>query len=303
MTRIEIRSKTASFLIILAVYIGAFAIGLLVFRLSYGMHILISTLLANIAATLVVWGSGLLFANSSVYDPYWSVTPLAIVFLWIVIKEISFSVTDILIIAAIAIWGIRLTVNWATRWKGLHHQDWRYTMLKDKSPRLWFLTNLVGINLMPTIIVFIALVPVYFVIGEEKPLSIITVFGFIVCIYAVLIQAISDRQMDMFKKDRSNKNKYIDQGLWKYSRHPNYLGEISFWWGIWLMQMGIVPQKWATVSGPIFVTLLFIFVSIPMMERHILASKPSYSRYQKQVSTLRFMPRKRMAKPTSKMKV
>ncbi|MCJ7665887.1 MAG: DUF1295 domain-containing protein, partial [Actinobacteria bacterium] len=112
---------------------------------------LTSTLLADIAATLVVWGFGILFANSSIYDPYWSVAPLIILSYWIIIREVSFSVIDILFMAAIAIWGIRLTLNWAIRWKGLHHQDWRYTMLKEKSPRLWFLINLFGINLMPTV--------------------------------------------------------------------------------------------------------------------------------------------------------
>jgi len=294
MTRFRIRNRTISFLIVLAIYIFAFAIGLLVLKLSSGMNMLISTLLADVAATLVVWVFGMLFVNSSVYDPYWSVAPLAILSIWIISKEISYSVTDILFIIAITIWGIRLTVNWATRWKGLQHQDWRYTILKEKSPRLWFFTNLFGINLMPTVTVFIALTPVYFGIGQEKPLSIITGFGFAICIYAVLIQTISDIQMDLFRKNSSNKNKYIDQGLWKYSRHPNYLGEISFWWGIWLMQMGAAPKTWATVAGSVLVTLLFIFVSIPMMEKHILASKPAYANYQKQVSVLKFILRKRI---------
>lgn len=286
-----------SYLIVLAVYILAFSAGLLIFKLSSDMHVLISTLLADIAATLVVWGFGILFANSSIYDPYWSVAPLIILLSWIIIKGVSFSVIDILFMIAIAIWGIRLTLNWAIRWKGLQHQDWRYTMLKEKSPRLWFFTNLFGINLMPTVIVFIALTPVYFGIGQERPLNFYIGIWFAICMGAVLVQTISDRQMDLFRKNRSNKNQYIDQGLWRYSRHPNYLGEISFWWGIWLMQIGIVTQKWATVIGPILITLLFIFVSIPMMEKHILASKPAYSRYQKQVSILKLMPRKRTVKP------
>jgi len=297
MTRFRIKNRMTSYLIVLAVYILAFSAGLLIFKLSSDMHVLISTLLADIAATLVVWGFGILFANSSIYDPYWSVAPLIILLSWIIIKGVSFSVIDILFMIAIAIWGIRLTLNWAIRWKGLQHQDWRYTMLKEKSPRLWFFTNLFGINLMPTVIVFIALTPVYFGIGQERPLNFYIGIWFAICMGAVLVQTISDRQMDLFRKNRSNKNQYIDQGLWRYSRHPNYLGEISFWWGIWLMQIGIVTQKWATVIGPILITLLFIFVSIPMMEKHILASKPAYSRYQKQVSILKLMPRKRTVKP------
>ena len=256
------------------------------------MHLLVSTLLADIAATIIVWVFGILFGNSSMYDPYWSAAPLIILPCWIMIKGVSFSAIDILFLTAVIVWGIRLTVNWALRWKGLHHQDWRYIMLRKKSPRLWFLTNLIGINLMPTVIVFAALAPAYYGIGQERPLNFFTVIWFSVCMGAVLVESVSDWQMDLFKKDRSNKNKYIDRGLWRYSRHPNYLGEITFWWGIWLMQMGVSPRIWATVTGPILITLLFIFVSIPMMEKHILASIPAYSSYRKQVSVLKLMPRK-----------
>ena len=296
----KIKNRTISFLIILVIYILAFLAGLLVFKLSSNMHVLVSIFLADIAATLVVWGFGILFSNSSVYDPYWSVAPLIILSCWIIIKGLSFSITDILFLIAIIVWGIRLTLNWAIRWRGLHHQDWRYTMLKEKSPRLWFFTNLIGINVMPTVVVFIALIPAYFGIGQEGSINILTGIGFTICMGAVLIESIADRQMDLFRKDKSHKNQYIDKGLWRYSRHPNYFGEISFWWGIWLMQMGIAPQKWATLIGPIAVSLLFIFISIPMMEKHILATNSTYNRYQKQVSMLKPMFRKRQIEKCSK---
>lgn len=292
--RYKIKNRSISLLIVLAIYIIAFFAGLLVFKLSSDLHVLISTFLADIVATIIVWGFGILFLNSSTYDPYWSIVPVIIVPFWIMTNGVSLSVTDILFISVIAIWGVRLTLNWIMRWRGLQQQDWRYTMLKEKSPRLWFLTNLFGINLMPTIIVFIALIPVYFGIGQAGSLKFPTIFGFIICIGAALIQGISDKQMDLFKKESSNKDKYIDRGLWRYSRHPNYLGEVSFWWGIWLMQMGTTPKIWITVAGPILMTLLFVFISVPMMEKHILVSKPSYIRYQKQVSMLKFLPRKRM---------
>ena len=292
--RYKIKNRAVSLLIVLAIYIIAFSAGLLVFKLSGDMHVLVSTFLADIVATIIVWGFGILFLNSSVYDPYWSIAPVVIITFWIVIKGASLYVTDILLISAVAIWGIRLTLNWIMRWKGLQQQDWRYTMLKKRSPRLWFLTNLFGINIMPTIIVFIALIPAYFGIGQAGSLKFPTIFGFIICVGAVLIQTISDKQMDLFKKDNSKKDQYIDRGLWRNSRHPNYLGEVSFWWGIWLMQMGLSPKIWVTVAGPVLMTLLFIFISIPMMEKHILASKPSYIHYQKQVSILKFLPRKRI---------
>jgi steroid 5-alpha reductase family enzyme len=292
--QIRVKSRASSFLFILAIYAFAFFIGLLVFYLfnnmlgSTNFHVLVSFFLADFAATLIVWSFGLLFANSSVYDPYWSVAPVVILVFWMMPRGISFTITDILFLVAVVVWAVRLTLNWAIRWKGLDHQDWRYVMLKEKTPHLWFLTNLVGINVMPTIIVFLALIPAYFGIGPKGALNNLTVLGFAMCAVAVLIQAIADKQMDFFRENKSFKNQCIDRGLWRYSRHPNYFGEVLFWWGIWLMQMGVTPQKWATVIGPVVMTLLFLFVSIPMMERYILLSKTSYNSYQKQVSM--FLP-------------
>jgi len=288
--------RTVSFLIVLAVYLAAFFAGffaLILFK-RFSIHILVSFFLADIIATLVVWISGIIFNNSSVYDPYWSVAPVVIIFSWAAIKQVSFSSTDILIFAAIILWSIRLTYNWAIRWKGLGHQDWRYVMLKAKSPKMWFLTNLAGINLVPTIIVYLAMVPVYYGLGTtlNGGISAITVAGFAICISAVFIQAISDMQMDNFRKtialgkNTGNAASHIDSGLWRYSRHPNYFGEVLFWWGIWIIQAGTVPKMWFTVAGPILVTLLFIFISIPMMEKYIMSSRPSYAGYKKKVSIL-----------------
>lgn len=292
MTGLNIKNKTMSLIIVFSIYIFACFIGFLVFNFFSGMHLILSTLLADIAATIIVWVFGIIFKNSSTYDPYWSIIPLVIIMIWI-IKGTSVSVTAILFIAAIFIWGTRLTINWIIRWKGFSQQDWRYTMLKNRYPRLWFITNLMGINMMPTLIVFAALIPVYFGIGQDRSINAFIVIGFTVCIGAVLIQAISDRQMELFRRDSSNKGHYIDRGLWRYSRHPNYLGEISFWWGLWVMQIGALPGLWVTITGPILMTLLFVFVSIPMMEKYIIETRPGYSEYQKKVSVLKLLPRKR----------
>jgi len=288
----NIRNRAASFFIIFIIYIAAAAAGVLVYYLASGMHLLISTLLADIAATIVVWLCGIFLKNSSVYDPYWSVAPIFIIIFWIFAVDISIGAIDILLIIAVFTWGIRLTANWALRWKGIADQDWRYIMFKKRSPKMWFLTNLFGINLMPTLIVFIALTPLYYALVNTRRSVYFAIFGFIICIFAVTIQAVSDRQMDFFRKNPSNKGKPIDLGLWKYSRHPNYLGEISFWWGIWLMQVWINPSAWWTVAGPVLMTMLFVFISIPMMERHILESRPEYREYQRNVSVLKFLPRK-----------
>lgn len=125
--------------------------------------ILFATFAGDIAATLVVWIFGLIYENSSLYDPYWSVAPVVILPLWTYLKDGGISAAGVMFSMAAVIWrGGRLTYNWAAGWHGLKHQDWRYTMLKEKTGKLWFFINLTGINLMPTVRVFLGMVPAYY---------------------------------------------------------------------------------------------------------------------------------------------
>jgi len=288
----NISSRKISFFIIILIYVIAFLAGFFAFWFLYysNRNIILSTFIGDVIATLIIWIFGIIFNNSSVYDPYWSVAPIVILAWWITIYNFilknSFSTIQILFIIAIVLWGVRLTFNWAVRWKGLLHEDWRYKMFREKNPKLWFLTNIIGINLMPTIIVFLALVPVYYGTVNGQQYNFLTFIGFLVCISAVLIQAIADRQMDLFRNNIRMKENHIDVGLWRFSRHPNYFGEVLFWWGIWIMQISVKLSLWFTVVGPILVTLLFVFISIPMMEKYILSKKSSYIIYKRQVSML-----------------
>jgi steroid 5-alpha reductase family enzyme len=96
------------------------------------MHILISTLLADIAATIVVWLCGIFLNNSSsVYDPYWSAAPIFILISWIFVLDVQVTAAEILFIIAILVWGFRLTLNWAVRWKGMDIRTGVIPCLRD----------------------------------------------------------------------------------------------------------------------------------------------------------------------------
>ncbi|MCK5758700.1 MAG: DUF1295 domain-containing protein [Clostridiales bacterium] len=282
----KLYTKSGSLLLVVLVYTIAFFIATVIFWSFKSKGVLIATLLADITATLIVWGMGLIFKNASLYDPYWSIVPVLVIPFWVIIKSSSAGVLDIFLIIAVTIWGIRLTLNWVVGWKGLSQQDWRYTMLKEKNPDIWFITNLGGINMMPTIFVFLGMIPAYYMINSSQKINVINVIGFLICIFAAIIQFIADRQMAIFRSNKENNGKCINTGLWKYSRHPNYLGEISLWWGIWIMLMGNAPDYWITVIGPIAMTFLFVFISIPMMEKYVLQKRPNYADYKKTVPML-----------------
>jgi steroid 5-alpha reductase family enzyme len=279
-------SRSVSFILILVMYLAAAALGLLTYRWTARMGDLPATLLADGAATLAIWLLGVILDNSSIYDPYWSVAPVMIIIGWAISRGRLMDAADVLALAAIMIWGVRLTVNWAARWKGLNHEDWRYGMYRRKMPRLWFVVNLFGINLMPTLLVFLGMVPAYFIMASSNTVCLLTLAGFAVCLAAAGLELLSDRQMETFKKRAVSGEACIEWGLWSVSRHPNYLGEILFWWGIWLMQISVLPGMWYTAAGPLFITLLFVFVSIPMMEEHVLSARPAYADYKKRVPML-----------------
>ena len=101
MKKTGIKNRTVSLIIILLVYIAAAAAGFLVYHLVSGMHLLVSTLLADIASTIVVWLCGIFLKNSSVYDPYWSLAPIFIIIFWIFSLNVSIGAIDILFIIAI----------------------------------------------------------------------------------------------------------------------------------------------------------------------------------------------------------
>jgi steroid 5-alpha reductase family enzyme len=291
-------SRYTSFLICLLVYLLALAAALLVIKhLASMLNPLWLVLVADIIATLIVFAFSVVFKNSSLYDPYWSVAPPLIAWYWL--ETGSGNTVGNAMLIAVSIWAVRLTVNWLRGWQGLSHEDWRYIMLHQKNPRLYWFTNLAGIHLFPTLMVFMGLLPVYFTAVSKNASiecenhcfnEVVLALGCLISITATLIELVADEQMRTFKK-KAQPREYINTGLWKYSRHPNYFGEIAFWFGLWVMQMAIAPEYWYTAIGFIAMLLMFLFASIPMIEDKNRKSKPGYDAYIANVSVLIPLPR------------
>lgn len=291
-----LKKKSVSIWFLVVVYAAAFAVGVVVYRWSTGfLGGFWPMLAADAAATLVVWAAGLAVKNASAYDPYWSVAPVVMAGMWM-IEAGRFGAAQVMLLSALVIWGVRLTANFMTGWPGLTHQDWRYGMLKNKNPKLWMLTNLFGINLFPSAIVFACMIPAYYTVQSSAGVSALGVLGLAMCLFAVYLQMTADGQMRKFKQKRKP-GEHIETGLWRLSRHPNYFGEVTFWWGVWVMQMGAAPFLWATVFAPLAMTAMFLFVSIPMMETHLAEKCPAYSAYQKRVSVLVPLPQTSVRQP------
>lgn len=282
-------SKWCSVALITAIYLLAGVAGVLLFKYTYSLiaNPLIRLFLADVLATVIVWAFGLLYENVSVYDPYWSVFPPVAFLLWAFYTGV-WSLPIILLLVASWYWGWRLTRNWVLTFKGIAHEDWRYTKYRSKHPIVFHLINLFGLNMMPTLVVFGAMLPGLRLFSEQ-PLEIsdwrfpICVLGFLVCVGAATIQLIADKQIHDFRA--ANPGKYCNVGLWKHGRHPNYFGEISFWWGIWIMYAAFNGID-MFIGGAIAMSAMFLGISIPLMEKRQLQNKPGYAEYRKQTRML-----------------
>ncbi|MCK5471416.1 MAG: DUF1295 domain-containing protein, partial [Cyclobacteriaceae bacterium] len=111
--------------------------------------------------------------------------------------------------------------------------------------------------------------------------------GFFIALSAIEIERRADNQLRKFKKNNIQTNDLVcDVGLWKYSRHPNYFGEITFWGGIFIIAYGLNPSENLVYgTGLLSMIILFIFISIPMMEKRQM-QKEGYTAYRRQVSML-----------------
>ena len=274
------QNRAISFFIIALVYVLAVVIGILTYNaLQFSWWV--SLFIADVVATVVVFVFSLIFNNASVYDPYWSVQPPVILIAFCFGNKMGG--LGVLLLIAICFWGLRLTANWAYTFANLNHQDWRYTMLEQKTGKFYPIINFVGIHLVPTLVVYLCTLPaVYAVIGGLNA-NFASVIFICVSLFAAVMQGVADIQMHAFRKNRTST--FIRNGLWKYSRHPNYLGEILMWWGIALSVVCVNPNAWHLVLGAISNTVLFFAVSIPMADNRQ-SQKQGFSEYKKQTRML-----------------
>jgi steroid 5-alpha reductase family enzyme len=269
---------------VVAVYLAAGSIAYLVFtRLDPALSGLLRMLIADTAATLVVFLASVIFNNSSIYDPYWSAAPPVMLFGWMLTTPGGFGIRQGVLLLVVSAWSIRLTCNWASGWRGMDHEDWRYRGFRKRFGKLYWPVSLAAVHLFPTVVVFAALAPSYALIQSPGPFGVEHAAGALIILAGTLLSFTADNQMRSFKKD-GRPDQVMASGLWALSRHPNYLGELLVWFGIWVYAAGDAPIY--SAAGLMCMILLFNGYSIPVMEKKILETRSSYAEIQRQVPRL-----------------
>jgi steroid 5-alpha reductase family enzyme len=276
------------YLWLLIAYFCAASAGYAAFLLSPWPDPLWAVAFADGVATVVVFAFSYGLSNSSFYDPYWSLSPAVFALVWF--GTFSGNATRALVmIGLIAVWGLRLTVNFLRGFSDITHCDWRYRDLETQhGPRFWWV-SFFGIHLFSTVLVFLGLIPVYLALQSGSEMGPVDWLAAGVTLGAIAIEGIADRQLHQFVQSNEDSRRFMATGLWSWSRHPNYFGEVSFWWGLAVFGLAASGSLWSVVGG-IAMTLLFVFISIPLMEARMLKKRPHYAEHIKQVSALIPLP-------------
>lgn len=284
-----------AFLFVLLAYAAAGVIAVVLGALLHNQSPIISPIIvvgaADIAATIVIFIFSVMARNSSLYDPYWSVAPVPIALFWLMQPGSNgfANLRHVLILVLLCLWALRLTANWASQWRGLGHEDWRYRDIKRQVGRFYWPVSFLGIHLLPTILVFGGCLALWPTLSDrDGRLTWLDVVAALVTFTAIVIEATADWQMRRFRRrslsaKRDAIGAAMPQGLWSVSRHPNYFGEVLFWWGLYLFVPLAYPNFRLVIIGPLLILGLFLGISIPLMERHLLAGHPEYVEYQRQV--------------------
>lgn len=191
----------------------------------------------------------------------------------------------------VTVWGLRLALHIYMRNKG-KREDFRYLAWRKEWGAWFFIRSYLQVYILQGLFLFLIIQPVLFINRSMGTIGVFDVFGLLVWLIGYFFESVGDKQLQEFVSNPANKGKIMDQGLWRYTRHPNYFGEVTQWWGLFLIALSI-PGALFTIIGPITITFLILFVSgVPLLEKKY-AGRPDFEAYKKRTSVFFPLPPKR----------
>jgi len=188
----------------------------------------------------------------------------------------------------VSIWGLRLAWHIHVRHRG-KPEDFRYMTWRREWGKWFYARSYAQVYLLQGALLFVVALPMLMINRSPRgTVGFLGGIGVFVWLLGFLFESVGDAQLARFASDPQNRGKILQTGLWRYTRHPNYFGEVVQWWGIWLLAVGIPGGGWIGIIGPLTITFLILKVSgIPMLEKKM-AENPDFADYKRRTSV--FVP-------------
>ena len=241
------------------------------------------TLLLAFAMMTVLWPVSIWLKDVSIIDILWS-PAFAAVATACALLEPALDARAWIALALIWVWAIRLGGHVFRRWRRHGHEDYRYaTIRKARGPNFPF-TSLFWIFWLQALLLWIISWPLQAALSFQRPLNALDGLGIALVVAGIVIEGIADRQLTRFRADPQSGGRVLDTGLWSWSRHPNYFGDFTMWWGFFLIGIA-AGAPWWIVLGPIVMSALLIHYSgAGLMEDTIAERRPGYADYVRRTS-------------------
>ena len=250
---------------------------------------IIVTAITGLSVVTLTWIISIYLKDSSIVDIVWGLGFIVIAITNSLYFEIN-SIRQLLILIVVTIWGARLSGYLAIR-NANKPEDWRYQKFRQNAGDIYWLTSYFKVFLLQGAIMCFISLPMVVIFGDNNPssLTIIDYLGVSIFFIGLLTEGIADAQMYIFKKNHASsttKEAVLDTGLWKYSRHPNYLGEIVLWFGIGIIGFSS-EYGYLSLISPLLLTFIMIKISgVSMLESELINTKPKYHEYISNTSSL-----------------
>lgn len=235
-----------------------------------------------------LWLLSLAIKNASIVDIFWGLGFVLLAAVYFVAAD-GFSGRKLLVLTLVAAWGLRLSgyILWRSRGKG---EDYRYARWREQAGDRFWWTSLLQVFLLQGLLMWLISAPVLAAQSADEPghLTLMDLAGTAVWGIGFFFEAVGDWQLARFKADPANKGRVMRSGVWRYTRHPNYFGDATQWWGLYVVAAGASDGYW-TLFSPLLMTVLLLRVSgVALLERAQLRTKPQYREYIE--STSAFVP-------------
>lgn len=227
----------------------------------------------------LVWIASVFLKNASIVDPFWSIG-FIVAGVTYYFNTDGFYLRKNIIVVLLIVWGLRLALYLG--WRNIGKpEDYRYQQFrKDYGPERYWWFSFFQVFLLQGFLLWLISIPLltamYF--GSNISLGIFDYIGIFLWSLGFIFEAGGDFQLAKFKSKPENKGKLLTSGLWKYTRHPNYFGDATLWWGFGMFSISV--GSYLPLLGPLLMSLLIIKVSgVAMLERTLKHTKPEYKDY------------------------